>query len=172
VIVLADPFADRLYLSHHRFQCTLQLRTQILGRLRLHPACVASAETFSVGLRQAARRVDQHHPCTHQSSSCPDHRQIRLGLRASMLHWTQQLWIDPYQSRKRFSVYPIILALLFFIAGLLVSRASWSLTHPAGDRPSHPICYRQLPIIFTLSEMLKRPHSPEYFRQVLDASAR
>ncbi|WP_221304826.1 hypothetical protein, partial [Tunturiibacter gelidoferens] len=34
------------------------------------------------------------------------------------------------------------------IAGLLVSRASsasitGSLTHPAGDRPSHPICLRQ-----------------------------
>jgi hypothetical protein len=27
-----------------------------------------------------------------------------------MLHWTQQLWIDPYQSRKRSSVDPIILA--------------------------------------------------------------
>jgi hypothetical protein len=27
-----------------------------------------------------------------------------------MLHWTQQLWIDPCQSRKRSSVDPIILA--------------------------------------------------------------
>jgi hypothetical protein len=27
-----------------------------------------------------------------------------------MLHWTQQLWIDPCQSRKRSSVDPIIIA--------------------------------------------------------------
>jgi hypothetical protein len=43
------------------------------------------------------------------------------------------------------SVSCIIVVVSFFIAGLLLSRASsasitGSLTHPAGDRPSHPIC--------------------------------
>src|SRR5258708_24028910 len=71
LIVLADPFADRLYLSHHRFQCTLQLRTQILRRLRLHPPCVASAEPLTVRLRQAARPVDQHHPFAGRCRSRP-----------------------------------------------------------------------------------------------------
>jgi hypothetical protein len=33
-----------------------------------------------------------------------------MCLGASMLHWAQQLWIDPYESRRRHSVEPIILA--------------------------------------------------------------
>jgi hypothetical protein len=77
-----------------------------------------------MGFRQAARRVDQYRPCTHQSGSRPDHRQIRLGLGASMLHWTQQLWIDPCQSRKRSSVDPIGLAPALPISRTLRARAT------------------------------------------------
>src|ERR1700679_1145670 len=36
-----------VYLSHHRFQCTLQLWAQIVGRLRLHPARVAYSASWT-----------------------------------------------------------------------------------------------------------------------------
>jgi hypothetical protein len=35
---------------------------------------------------------------------------IPLNRFAARFHWTQQLWIDPYESRDRHGVKPIILA--------------------------------------------------------------
>jgi hypothetical protein len=65
-----------------RLQSTLQFRAQPLGFLRVHVAHIASPQPFPVRLRQSARRVHQRRPRSHQSGSCPDHRQIRLVARS------------------------------------------------------------------------------------------
>jgi hypothetical protein len=43
-------------------------------------------------------------------SSCPDHRQIRVRLRAAVLHWTQQLRIDAGQPRQGLRIQQIVFA--------------------------------------------------------------
>jgi hypothetical protein len=99
-VVRADAFTQRLDPGEQRFRCDLQLWTQPFRFLGIHIAHVAPAQPFPVGLSQL--------PCSparsalHQSGSCPDHRQVRLRLRAAMLHRTQQLRVDPGLNLNRF----------------------------------------------------------------------
>ena len=86
----------------------LQFRAQSLGFLRIHVPHVAAAQSLAVALRQSASRVDQPRARSHQSGPCPNHRQIRLRLRAAMLHRIQQLRIDPRQPRQRLRIQPIV----------------------------------------------------------------
>jgi transposase len=76
--IVAHARSVRLIGESRRKDDRLDART--LARL----VRIASAEPLAVGLGQAASRVDQHRPCADQSGSGSDHRQIRLGLGASM----------------------------------------------------------------------------------------
>jgi hypothetical protein len=100
--------AQRLDSRQQRLHCSLQFRTQPLRFLRIHIAHVAPAQPFPIALGQSAGRVHQRLPRSHQSGSCPNHCQIRLCLRAAMLHRTQQLWIDPGQPRQGLRVQTIV----------------------------------------------------------------
>jgi hypothetical protein len=86
----------------------LQLRTQLACFLGIHIARTAAAQPLSVGLRQSPRRVDQRRSCPHQSGSRSDHHQMCLRLGAAMLHWSQQLRIDPRQPSQGSRIQPII----------------------------------------------------------------
>src|SRR5215813_11087913 len=100
VVVLDDLLAQLCDGRQQRLQSPLQLRTQILGFLRIHVAYVATAQAFAVALGQPARRVHQPRSRPHQPGTRTDHHQIRLRLRAAMLHRVQQLRIDPGQPRQ------------------------------------------------------------------------
>ena len=95
LVVLANLLTDGFDARQQWLECSLQLWTQPFGFFWIHIAYVAAAQPLAIGLGQSTCRVDQRRPCSHQSGSRPDHRQIRLRFRAAMFHRTQQLRIDP-----------------------------------------------------------------------------
>jgi hypothetical protein len=79
-----------------------------LGFLGIHVAHVTAAQPLAVPFGQSACRVYQRRPCSHQTSSRPDHHQIRLRSGTAMLHRTQQLGIDARQPSQRPGIQPIV----------------------------------------------------------------
>ncbi len=120
LVVLGDLFAQRFQCRQQRPQCRLQLRAQAFGFFRIHIAHIAAAQAFSVALGQAACAVHQPGARSHQRCSRSNHGEIRLGCGAAMLHWTQQLRVDPCQPRQRLRILEVVAgsAGIFLLVGL------------------------------------------------------